>query len=184
MNADDLTAGLCQPGTAMVVHARSPQEHDAVDTQSGTSTIAEPVSHSRRPFQAVSVFPANPAAVPQARRELHTLMCRSGLSSIADDIALGAQELMANAVTHGCRSQPVGEFTVKTSYLRGRVRVEVQDASDERPLLRPASDDREGGRGLILVEALAASWGVQPRGSGRGKTVWMELDVPGEGAVS
>ncbi|MET9957014.1 ATP-binding protein [Streptomyces sp. NPDC006339] len=182
MNVHDPTVSVRQPGAATVVNARRPQEH-GVAVQPGTSTTAEPTSCGGRLFQAASVFPADPAAVPRARRELHRLMCRSGLSSVADDVALGAQELMANAVTHGSRSHPVGEVTVKASYRLGRVRVEVQDASDEWPLLQPASDDREGGRGLVLVDALAASWGIQP-GAGRGKTVWMEMDVPREGTVS
>ncbi|MFF4169065.1 ATP-binding protein [Streptomyces sp. NPDC001744] len=178
MNVHDPAADLRPPCTATVVHARSPQEHDIVGEQPRTPSPTEPTSYDGRPFQAVSVFPADLSLVSEARRELHRLMCCVGLSSVADDVALGAQELMANAVEHGCGSQPAGEFTVKASHLRGRVRVEVHDASDEWPRLRPENGDHEGGRGLILVDAVAANWGVQPGAPGRGKTVWMELDVP------
>ncbi|OII65590.1 hypothetical protein BJP40_01065 [Streptomyces sp. CC53] len=127
----------------------------------------------------MAVFPAELAAVPRARRDLHRLMHRSGLSSIADAVVLGAGELMANAVTHGCRGRGAREFTVKATCRRGRFRVEVQDPSAVRPVLREAGADCEGGRGLVLVDALASRWGVQP-GPGGGKTVWMELDAFGE----
>ncbi|MGW2110564.1 ATP-binding protein, partial [Streptomyces sp. NPDC001948] len=32
----------------------------------------------------------------------------------------------------------------------------------------------EGGRGLVLVDAVTDKWGVEPRPDGRGKTVWFE----------
>ncbi|OSC64498.1 hypothetical protein B5180_31875 [Streptomyces sp. BF-3] len=37
--------------------------------------------------------------------------------------------------------------------------------------------DQEGGRGLLLVAALADDWGWFPRTDGPGKTVWASLDV-------
>ncbi|MEU8543114.1 ATP-binding protein [Streptomyces sp. NPDC048717] len=177
MNVHDPAAGLRPLFTATVVHARSPQEHNTAGERPRTPSTAEQMPYNGHSFQAVSAFPADLSLVSEARRELHWLMCCAGLSSIADDVALGAQELMANAVEHGCRSQSAGEITVRVSRLRGRVRVEVHDASDDWPQLRSESGDHEGGRGLILVDALAANWGVQ-RGAGPGKTVWMELNVP------
>ncbi|MFE6838388.1 ATP-binding protein [Streptomyces sp. NPDC057705] len=38
----------------------------------------------------------------------------------------------------------------------------------------------EGGRGLLVVQALAREWGVAPRGPG--KTVWADLSGTGTGA--
>ncbi|MET8437463.1 ATP-binding protein [Streptomyces sp900116325] len=43
----------------------------------------------------------------------------------------------------------------------------------------PDDDQPTGGRGLLLVEALADRWGCTPRESGPGKTVWAECIVPG-----
>ena len=56
----------------------------------------------------------------------------------------------------------------------GAVRVEVADRSGTGvPQLRTASKDAEDGRGLGLVERLAARWGWRQRG---GQTVtWFEL---------
>ncbi|MEU5628950.1 ATP-binding protein [Streptomyces tendae] len=142
-----------------------------------------PISDRRRFFEIVAVYPAVLAAVSRGRRELHELMVLAGLTSIADAVALGAHELMANAVIHGCRHQTVKAFTVKATYSSRCLRVEVRDPSSRRPFQTPPSDEHEGGRGLLLVDALATSWGVRP-GPGAGKTVWMQLDVPGGGTES
>ncbi|MEW2399909.1 ATP-binding protein [Streptomyces sp. NPDC046862] len=42
-----------------------------------------------------------------------------------------------------------------------------------RRCVRPQPPDEDGGRGLVLVDALAADWGVLDR-PGPGKTVWAE----------
>ncbi|MCX4772781.1 ATP-binding protein [Streptomyces sp. NBC_01285] len=44
----------------------------------------------------------------------------------------------------------------------------------------------EGGRGLVLVAAVADKWGVEVRRDGGGKTVWFEClaAAPGAGAGS
>ncbi|MET8768485.1 ATP-binding protein [Streptomyces sp. NPDC004658] len=62
-------------------------------------------------------------------------------------------------------------FADPAAVARARRRLSV-----DRPCLRPADDDQEGGRGLHLVDYLADRWGVAP-GPLAGKTVWLELDV-------
>lgn len=47
----------------------------------------------------------------------------------------------------------------------------------ELATLRRAADGDEGGRGLVLLDAVATRWGVHP-GPGGGKTVWAELTHP------
>ena len=57
-----------------------------------------------------------------------------------------------------------------------KIRLEVTDSSTVVP--RPntgVADLDERGRGLMLIDALASRWGVQPRQDG--KTVWCELDL-------
>ncbi|MFD3626163.1 ATP-binding protein [Streptomyces sp. NPDC058698] len=51
--------------------------------------------------------------------------------------------------------------------------VEVSDARGERlPEVRDAGSEEDGGRGLLLVAALAEEWGTVPRPGAPGKTVW------------
>ena len=55
----------------------------------------------------------------------------------------------------------------------GAVRVMVTDSSSRVPRPRPVEDGATGGRGLLVVGALAMGWGVEP--SGEGKTVWADV---------
>ncbi|MFF6784376.1 ATP-binding protein [Streptomyces sp. NPDC012510] len=58
------------------------------------------------------------------------------------------------------------------------MRLEVSDAGVGKPEVRVPGDEETGGRGLLLVEALAHRWGVEERAGGIGKTVWVELKEP------
>ncbi|WET77431.1 ATP-binding protein [Amycolatopsis sp. QT-25] len=92
-----------------------------------------------------------------------------------DDAVLVADELISNAHRHGdaprtCRL----ELTHEGRYLR----IEVDDASPRQP--RPRTPDGSGGRGLMLIDRLASSWGV--RNGARHKTVWAELALDREGS--
>ncbi|MFF2958382.1 ATP-binding protein [Streptomyces sp. NPDC057963] len=60
------------------------------------------------------------------------------------------------------------------------VRIEVHDASDVQPKERSPESDKCGGRGLMLVAALADRWGREAR-CGPGKVMWAEL-TPGRRA--
>ncbi|WP_028815676.1 ATP-binding protein [Streptomyces flavidovirens] len=97
-------------------------------------------------------------------------------SDSSDIAALIVAELAANAVTHG--RVPGRDFELRLALdAGGLLRIEVTDTCTERrlpappPLAPPA--ESEAGRGLLLVAALAETWGV----SGRevGKTVWATL---------
>jgi hypothetical protein len=45
------------------------------------------------------------------------------------------------------------------------------------PVVRSPGPDAEGGRGLLIVSALARSWGTEPLSAG--KCVWFELGEVG-----
>ena len=54
-----------------------------------------------------------------------------------------------------------------------RIRVEVHDADPTLPARREPDAERPGGRGLLLLEHLATSWGVEAADDG--KVVWFEV---------
>jgi anti-sigma regulatory factor (Ser/Thr protein kinase) len=101
-------------------------------------------------------------------------------SPASDTIALVVAELASNAVLHG--RVPGRDFELRLAYDRPAavVRVEVSDTHPGRPgVPHPAAQapaDADGGRGMLLVEAVAACWGVADR-TGPGKTVWAECAV-------
>ncbi|WP_028643146.1 ATP-binding protein [Nocardioides sp. URHA0020] len=107
-----------------------------------------------------------------ARRALRQLLETTAIDEDTRETAvLLANELVTNAVEHG-RGTAYLDAAVQTR----AIRLEVTDSSTVIP--RPnteVSDLAERGRGLLLIEALASRWGVQPRSDG--KTVWCELDI-------
>jgi hypothetical protein len=63
------------------------------------------------------------------------------------------------------------------------VRVEVTDTRGERRptapgQLVPPAPESESGRGLLIVAALAACWGVTDNAPAPGKTVWAQVALP------
>ncbi|MGW4077944.1 ATP-binding protein [Streptomyces asiaticus] len=97
--------------------------------------------------------------------------------AVADRAVAIIAELSANAALHG--RVPGRDFRLGLA-LDGAtetLRIEVTDTRGERqPALQPPPPpDRETGRGLLLVDALADRWGTEPHHP-VGKTVWAELD--------
>jgi anti-sigma regulatory factor (Ser/Thr protein kinase) len=100
------------------------------------------------------------------------LLYRRISSSASRKGELLVSELVTNALVHGTEAGQkiwVG-FRVERDFLH----IAVDDPSSEKPIPRQLSGDRETGRGLLMVEALAAEWGCGPR-EGVGKRVWARL---------
>ena len=111
------------------------------------------------------VLPPANASVPEARRFVDRALPGT---CWADEVTLLVSELASNAVRHA--GTP---FTVALQCDGEIVRVEVTDDDDGLPVPQRPPVDAVTGRGLLIVEALATRWGVEPRSSG--KTVWFEL---------
>lgn len=112
----------------------------------------------------------SPRTVGQARRAVGQL-CRAGdHASLANEAELLTSELMTNACRHSS-----GVVTVLALSNAGSVVVTVtDDNTDEEPLVMVEQDpERETGRGLSLVDAMAGAWGTTA-GNG-GKSVWFRL---------
>ena len=91
-----------------------------------------------------------------------------------NDAELLVSEMFGNSVRHSRSGAPGETVTVAIKTRDGFVRVEVTDRSGQGvPGLHPAGSDAEGGRGLQLVDRLAARWGWRRRGA---RTVtWFEI---------
>ena len=82
-----------------------------------------------------------------------------------DNVVLLTNELVTNAVVHaGTR------IDVVVRDLHGFVQIEVFDAGKQIPAVAEGTFASESGRGLGIVAALSAAWGVNPGPDG--KTVW------------
>jgi anti-sigma regulatory factor (Ser/Thr protein kinase) len=97
----------------------------------------------------------------------------------AFDAALLASEMVTNSVRHSGSAVQGGFVTVAVTVGEGGVRVEVTDrGGDSVPVLKAvgsADGDGEGGKGMRLVDALAARWGYE-RGGGYA-TTWFEIEA-------
>ncbi|MCX4963248.1 ATP-binding protein [Streptomyces sp. NBC_00654] len=118
-----------------------------------------------------AIFSAEPESVRAARRYVReATACQEPF--VTEDalgtLELVASELVTNAVRYG--TEPGDSLMVKVGAQPGSCRIEVHDTRRRRPRIRPASDERVRGRGMHLVEALAAQWGVDDREFG--KIVW------------
>lgn len=106
-------------------------------------------------------------APAHARREV-TAMCHDLHRDVTTIATLLTSELVTNALLHGS-----GEIEMKVDRTPGQLRVEVQDESDVQPVRQSTDVESTRGRGLLLLETLANSWGV--RKNKPGKCVWFTL---------
>ncbi|MUL42549.1 ATP-binding protein [Streptomonospora sp. PA3] len=120
-------------------------------------------------------FPGLPSQIQHARRFVERMLAPSPEITTA---TLLTSELATNAITHSASGTPGGKFEVTVDLAEGWARVEVRDlGSPEQPRAqhRDPYDTSEHGRGLDLVDALAAKWGTESRPDGLGRLVWFEL---------
>jgi PAS domain S-box-containing protein len=113
-------------------------------------------------------FPPDPESVREARRFVFEVLL--GVDpDVLDTAQLLVSELVTNAVLH---AQTVVEVRLWAD--AARLHVRVTDRAPASSLLpRPVDPEASTGRGLQLVELLAARYGVDVLPDG--KTVWFEL---------
>jgi anti-sigma regulatory factor (Ser/Thr protein kinase) len=117
------------------------------------------------------------ASVRQVRRWLVAELDRLGLpGDVIDDAALLVTELVGNAVQYAL-PLPGGVLRVTWDCVSDRLLLRVTDGDGPaRPLLRNAGRFDTRGRGLAIVDAVAAAWGIERgRFGGASSTVWAEL---------
>ena len=124
--------------------------------------------------ELVEVVRGEPREVSRVRHALAAALAEWGVGDDDTDVAvLLTSEIVTNAIRYG---EPPMELHAELTGLELRVSVDDGGHEDVVPVEHVRWDDR-GGRGLHLVEALSARWGVLDRR--RGKQVWFELRLAG-----
>jgi anti-sigma regulatory factor (Ser/Thr protein kinase) len=107
--------------------------------------------------------------VRAAREFVADALTDQGYEGDADTVLLLASELVTNAVRHAATP-----FEIKVEAARDAVRVVVTDEDvDHSPRVRHPGPEDTNGRGLLLVDELAAGWGSNRLGDE--KSVWFEV---------
>jgi anti-sigma regulatory factor (Ser/Thr protein kinase) len=116
-------------------------------------------------------FDRDPSAPSLARRTLARWLVDRVDRRILEDATLLVSELVTNAVRH---SGANGAIDMTVAVRGDHLRVEVSDPGEgfARPAVGEPPPDALGGRGLLIVDRVAASWGVT---EGRPTRVWFEL---------
>lgn len=123
-----------------------------------------------------SVERHNLQGVAHVRQFLRDQLHQWNLDTVLDEMEVLVSEVVTNALIHAH-----SEVDLRLRALPDRIRVEVRDSDPHPPIPTPiistsdANQEAESGRGLLIVDALAAAWGSSP--AGRGKNTWFEYCI-------
>jgi anti-sigma regulatory factor (Ser/Thr protein kinase) len=114
-------------------------------------------------------LPPHPMSVPLARSWAEGWLAGHDVpADQRDALLLVVSELVTNAVRQGD-----GAVTVTLESRSDALSVEVFDTGYRMPALTAADPEATGGRGLHVIDAVAAEWGI--REDLRGKSVWARV---------
>jgi anti-sigma regulatory factor (Ser/Thr protein kinase) len=147
-------------------------------------TVADPSGMSASwPLTTTLPLGALPGATPCARLHARAVLTEWGLTDLAEAAELIVSELVTNAVRastgkdgrprYDGASMPV--VVLRMASDRIRLLIEVWDAIPGAPAAAHPGPEDEGGRGLMLVEAMCDRWRWQTVPNWPGKVVWAEL---------
>lgn len=115
------------------------------------------------------------SAPQQARWMIREQLASSVSQPFLRDVMLATSEVVTNAIRYA--PGPL-HMTLQRDQASTRIRVGVVDTSPDLPRRSSADDDpATTGRGLLIVDTVASSWGARPLGTG--KEIWFEM-VPDE----
>ncbi|MFE9696618.1 SpoIIE family protein phosphatase [Streptomyces sp. NPDC006270] len=126
-------------------------------------------SHAPRLHQYI--HQADPEGLSDARAIVRQALADWDMAEFADDAELVTGELLVNVLLH-TEGGAVLTVEVLPEPVR-RIRLSVQDRSSAWPHRRTPGETSTSGRGLLLLDAVATRWGIEPRGEG--KAVWCEI---------
>ncbi|GAA2775927.1 hypothetical protein GCM10010521_63180 [Streptomyces rameus] len=114
-------------------------------------------------------------AVKSARQFITDSLHTWGLDDLIDDTQLLTSEIVTNALIHAD-----SDVDLRLREYPDHLRLEIHDTDPTPPIPTPitlapdTNQHAEHGRGLLIVDALATQWGNTP--TGRGKTIWVNID--------
>lgn len=114
-------------------------------------------------------FPPTATSAAAARRFVESVLAGTEVDHLAYPATMLVSELVTNAILHS--GTPLEVVVIPEG---PRLRVEVHDGSAQMAVRRHYSEMSGTGRGLMLVERMAAEWGCDHTADG--KVVWFELD--------
>jgi len=121
-----------------------------------------------------------PARWPCARLHTRLVLCEWQQISLVDAAEMVVSELVTNAITATRAMGSVCSVWLRLASDGSRTLILVGDASPDPPRRIDPVGDTDGGRGLLLVEALSSGWGWYATCErGTTKTVWAELRASG-----
>ncbi len=123
----------------------------------------------RTPSTSMLTLAPDPRAVREARGFVQACCQARGLEGDAVETAvLLTSETVTNAFVHG-RSDARLAVTVSTEVIL----IQVGDDDSRVPAVVEQDPDAVSGRGLMILESLAARWGIVD--DSQGKMVWFEV---------
>lgn len=118
-------------------------------------------------------LPAAEQAPGLARQVTRETLASWGVTDLEEAAVLLVSELITNSVRHACGKESL--LVLRLEITEAWVRIEVHDADPRWPRRGTPATLDESGFGLVIVEALADTWGV--RDTTTGKAVWAELPI-------
>jgi anti-sigma regulatory factor (Ser/Thr protein kinase) len=138
-----------------------------------------------RPLSVCLPLGALPSAVPCARAYVRAVLAEWHCADAADEAELITSELVTNSIQASTDADgrprydrgalPVVQLRLSMWADRARVVIEVWDTIPHTPMIKRVGPDDEGGRGLLLVDALATRWNWETVPGWPGKVVKAEI---------
>lgn len=120
-------------------------------------------------------IPVNPSAVGFTRKRVVAQLLFWGVP-VDEDTALTLEILVGELVSNAVRHAGGGAVQLGLAARHGTAMVVVSDTSVDVPREQTTDGEAESGRGLVLIESLADTWGYELRPTG--KDVWLTLSLP------
>lgn len=124
-------------------------------------------------WRAAADIPATQRGPATARHVVRGLLEGWHLGELAPDASLVVSELVSNAVEHAPSTH---SFELELLCDADRLRITLADGSSIKPVIAALDNERPRGRGMRIVDELAADWGAEEFRDG--KRVWVDLSVP------